>query len=143
MELTENQDRDKLIAKVESNFSLLIRRFRRDINEVHGDVISAQEYLFLSCLSKHEPETASGLAKHFDVSPSYTTIVVDKLIRNGWVDRRRSQTDRRIVELTMTADGTGMVEKIGAVRREFMHQIFDPISDQELSALVQLTSKLI
>lgn len=136
-------DREAKIHAIESSFAIFIRRYRRKINELQGDTLTGHEFLFLKFLYKHHQGTASKIAKTFEVSPSYATTVIDKLIRSGYVMRRRSESDRRIVRLSVTDQGAALYQKLNAVRKEYVRQIFCELSDEELNQLVQLITRLI
>nr|WP_290443497.1 MarR family transcriptional regulator [Sporolactobacillus kofuensis] len=120
----------------------MIRRYRRTINDLLGSELTAHEFFFLSCLYKNQPETASAIAKRLEVSPSYATNVVDKLIRKNYVARKRSESDRRIIQLTVTAEGNALYQKLSAVRREYANEMFKEINDEELEQLSMLLGKL-
>src|ERR671931_2688471 len=52
------------------------------------------------------PMTMRELAERMSCEPSNATFVVDKLERQGLVERRPRPTDRRVRQLVLTADGT-------------------------------------
>ncbi|RYL89782.1 MarR family transcriptional regulator [Sporolactobacillus sp. THM7-4] len=135
--------REDLIAKLEKEFSIIIRRFRKEINELHGEELSGHEFVFLAYLVQNQPQIASSIAKHFEVTASYATMVVDKLINKGFVHRERSQKDRRIIQLTVTEKGAALYNKLRRVRRKCINRTFQNISDQELQLLTDLLAKLI
>ncbi|MFT8871485.1 MAG: MarR family transcriptional regulator [Sporolactobacillus sp.] len=141
--MTDEKKRELAMLKIERELAILIRRFRKDINGVHSDKITGHEFMFLKILSKGEFQTASAIAKEFEVSPSYATIVIDKLIRQHLVSRQRSTSDRRIVELTVTSHGNELLSELGRVRREYMYKVFGKINDDELEHLAALLDKLI
>lgn len=136
------RDRDELIETIGNTFQILIRRFKKSIQTLPCGTITAHEYVFLACLLNGQQRTASGLAKQFEVTPSYATMVVDKLIRNGFLSRHRSTSDRRIVELTVTDKGSQTLEKIGVERRQILRDIFDRLDDDQLMVLAQLVATL-
>nr|WP_283163346.1 MarR family transcriptional regulator [Sporolactobacillus mangiferae] len=113
------------------------------MNELQGSPLTAHEFSFLSYLYKHHQETSSKIAKKFEVSPSYATTVIDKLIRCGYVARKRSETDRRIVLLTVTSEGAALYQKLNVVRKNYLHKVFQEFDDEELAQLSELIAKLI
>ncbi|WKB35007.1 MarR family transcriptional regulator [Terrilactibacillus sp. S3-3] len=98
MKLTE---REIQILKLERMLAVQFRRFKQEINALHGDKLTGHEYMVLRILSQNQPQMMSQLAKDFGVTASYATMVVDKLLQKGYVNRERSKKDRRIVELTV------------------------------------------
>lgn len=51
------------------------------------------------------PRTAGQLSAATGVRPAATTAMIDRLEKGGWVERVRSETDRRQVLVQMTASG--------------------------------------
>ncbi|MCI1858934.1 MAG: MarR family transcriptional regulator [Sporolactobacillus sp.] len=94
-------------------------------------------------LCKHRQETASNIAKKMEISPSYATTVIDKLIRRGYVRRQRSETDRRIVRLTPTDEGRALYQKLYHLRKNYLYQTFQVFTDEELDQLAKLMDKLV
>jgi len=51
------------------------------------------------------PKTAGQLSSATGLRPAATTALIDRLEKKGWVERIRSDVDRRQVLVQMTADG--------------------------------------
>ena len=51
------------------------------------------------------PKTAGQLSSATGLRPAATTALIDRLENKGWVERIRSEVDRRQVLVQMTADG--------------------------------------
>ncbi|GAB2871238.1 MarR family winged helix-turn-helix transcriptional regulator [Streptomyces mayteni] len=58
------------------------------------------------------PMTVSELAERMTCEPSNATFVVDKLEGRGLLERRPHPTDRRAKWLVLTANGTGLRERL-------------------------------
>ncbi|RYM06643.1 MarR family transcriptional regulator [Sporolactobacillus sp. THM7-7] len=134
--------RDEQITKLERELAVIIRRFRREIHRLHGKKVSGHEFIFLAHLARHQPEKVSDIAKKFEVTASYATMVVDKLIKKGVVHRERSQKDRRVVQLTMTDKGMDLFHTLKRERHTFIQRMFANINDEELRTLLDLLEKL-
>ncbi|MCO7127267.1 MarR family transcriptional regulator [Sporolactobacillus shoreicorticis] len=122
---------------------IFVRRYKRAMNELRDSPLTGHEFSFLSYLYKHHRETASKIAKKFEVSPSYATTVIDKLIRCGYVARKRSETDRRVIRLTVTDEGIILYRQLSDIRRAYLHKVFQEFDDAELEQLSNLIAKLI
>ena len=68
--------------------------------------ISANQARVLDHLDDVEPTSLMGLARHMGVSASTMSLSVDRLVRRGYVTRSRDASDRRVVNLRLTPDGT-------------------------------------
>ncbi|MFD2617057.1 MarR family winged helix-turn-helix transcriptional regulator [Terrilactibacillus laevilacticus] len=133
--------RQKLIRDLELNISIIIRRFKKEMSDLFGSDITNHEFLFLHALSKHQPQMISALAKELNVATSFVTVVTDKLIHKGYINRERSEKDRRIVELTLTKEGNTLCKQMEKIKNEFMLKNFEEFTIEELEILLLLISK--
>ena len=79
------------------------RRHVRD--EESRKVISAHQASILDHLDDVAGTPVLDLARHMGVTPSTMSLTVDRLERDGYVTRERSQEDRRRVDLRLTPSG--------------------------------------
>jgi DNA-binding MarR family transcriptional regulator len=81
------------------------------------------------------PISATRLVEQLGLGRTAMTSVVDRLERNGWVDRRPSPVDRRTADLVLTEAGRGLVERIRPVLREVAARYFAAFRPRELDRL--------
>jgi MarR family transcriptional regulator, organic hydroperoxide resistance regulator len=85
-----------------------VRRLRgRDTHR--PDELSYAQYSLLFGLADRGELSASELAGLADVSPATATQMLDSLVAAGFVERARSERDRRIVLVSLTARGGELV----------------------------------
>ena len=70
------------------------------------------------------------------------TRVVDALEQARLVKRERSQADRRVVRIAITASGIRQVERSLAAAVVVFNQILEPFSNRDFEALVALLQRL-
>jgi DNA-binding MarR family transcriptional regulator len=80
-------------------------------------------------------------ARLLDRTPDVTRLL-DRLEREGWVQRRRSKDDRRIVEVAITAAGLALLEQVDAPAEESLVELARHLSPQEIETLTVLLEKL-
>jgi DNA-binding MarR family transcriptional regulator len=80
------------------------RRLRGRSPHRKGD-LSATEVRALFQLDREAEVSAGCLARNADVSPASMTAMLDHLEQDGMVSRRRSETDRRQVIVSLTDEG--------------------------------------
>lgn len=68
-------------------------------------VLSAHQAGVLDHLDTVEGTALLDLAKHMGVTPSTMSLTIDRLERGGYVTRSRNKTDKRRVDLKLTAAG--------------------------------------
>lgn len=82
------------------------------------------------------------LAARLSVAPRTVTDLVDGLERDGFIHRVPDPSDRRASILELSEFAKKDFERISAMRRAFVEEIFSPLSNEEKDALVALLEKL-
>ncbi len=67
--------------------------------------ITASEAGLLRLIGRNPGISQKAASEQLSVGPSRVVAVLDRLERGGYVERRRSETDRRSHEVHLTADG--------------------------------------
>src|SRR4051794_3439351 len=70
-----------------------------------GDVLSGHQASVLDHLDDVQPTALFDLARHMGVTASTMSLTIDRLQRDGYVQRERSTADRRRVDLRLTEAG--------------------------------------
>ncbi|MBO9599164.1 MAG: MarR family transcriptional regulator [Cohnella sp.] len=96
----------------------------------------------LELLQTHEPMKPSDLLPHLETTPAAITTLLDRMERNGLVERNRDEGDRRIVWVTMTALGRSEVERGVNVRNAIVSRSLDRVSSHNRQLLVYLFGKV-
>jgi MarR family transcriptional regulator, organic hydroperoxide resistance regulator len=97
----------------------------------HG--LSGAQVKVLLGLSADEDTTMRALADRLSYDASNLTGVVDRLERDGHVERRSRESDRRVTELRLTAAGRRVRDEFWTVLN--MHGPLDGLSMDRLSEL--------
>ena len=90
--------------------------------------------------------SAGAMADALKVAPSTLTRIVDRLVRQGLVQRETDDGDRRLVRHYLSASGASTVEEMERGFLARMNQVMDRLSASQLerltSALEDLTAAL-
>lgn len=101
----------------------------------HGEILLA--------LHLNDALNMQEIAKQVGRSKPTVTILIDKLVLLEYVKKRRSSTDGRIFEVSLTAKGRKLIISLGDISTQ-MHQKIDGIlSTSEKKQLSTLLSKLV
>jgi DNA-binding MarR family transcriptional regulator len=84
-----------------------------------------------------EPTPMSKLSAQLGVTAGTLTKVAGGLVEKKYLGRKRSEDDDRIVKLSLTTDGRGMVEHIKKYRRHFFAEICAGLSAAECRRLIE------
>jgi MarR family transcriptional regulator, organic hydroperoxide resistance regulator len=113
------------------------RRLRgRDQHRAGG--LSHNQVRALFQLARDEEVTAGCLARTAELSPAAMTAMLDQLERDGMVVRRRSETDRRQVIVSLTEDGRTHMAAKRAHWNERWLAFLEDHSEDEIAAAVRV-----
>ncbi len=89
-----------------------LRRITRAIhlqskNLVRTTGLTAPQLLIMQTINRLGQLPASVLAREVAVSQATVSAIIDRLVAAGLVERRRGETDKRVVNLQLTAAGQG------------------------------------
>ena len=97
------------------------------------------DLLAIRFLLKREGEgqtvSPKDLAAHLGISSASTTVLIDRLVRSGHVERRPHPTDRRATLVRLTRKGESMVGGMQRDQVTLADLLFEELGDRQLSAL--------
>lgn len=86
--------------------------------------------------------TMSELSRMLLVSNGNATAVVDRLERDGLVNRTPSEVDRRTVFVSLTASGLAQFERLAAGHEAEVSHLFTDLSEADLVALTGILKRM-
>lgn len=145
--------RTKALGIVEpSSFDLWIFRSLRRIMravDVHSRRLAAEfmvtgpQLLCLQTLHDDGPLTTSALAKLIHLSKSTTVGILDRLEQKGWVSRERSNLDRRVVLVHITADGEACLAAAPSLLQGRLAQGLRNLPEKEQLVIAQSLERVV
>lgn len=87
--------------------------------------------------------TATDICRDYRHDHGALTRVIDQLETRGLIKRQRSKEDRRVVDLSLTAQGRRTVETLIPVVVERLNTALDGFTVAEVSELTRLLGKLV
>ena len=106
----------------------LMRRFWSAFGHQMAEVLSRSginvpQYMAMVALAELDGATMGDLAKRLRVTMGASTNVVDKLVRGGYVSRRRSASDRRVVNVALREKGHKVLRDVQGKAVDFMARV--------------------
>jgi DNA-binding MarR family transcriptional regulator len=86
--------------------------------------------------------TAGDIAKTAELSPASVTVMLDQLERDGIIERRRADHDRRVVLVTLTERGRELVADKRAAWRARAAEALDGVSEADLHAAADVMRRM-
>lgn len=105
--------------------------------------MTASQMFILRYLDKREHAKASDIAHVAGLSPGAVTQVCDELERSGWVERSRSNEDRRVVYVAITAGGKQRLVQIRQLRSAEMMDIFSQLGESDTSEFLRIMGHVV
>lgn len=104
--------------------------------------LSITEIHTIEAVGLYQPRTMSEIAAELGITLGTLTIAVDKLIRKGYLERSRSDTDRRIVYITLTKRGKLAYRIHEKFHMDMVKAIMMDFTSQEEEVLLTALRKL-
>lgn len=105
--------------------------------------LTFSQWTVLMALREWGQSTAADVARNICHDTGSLTRILDELEERGLVARARSETDRRVVALTLTAKGLSTVETLLPQVAEFWNNLLGDFSHMEIKTLVKLLTRLV
>jgi DNA-binding MarR family transcriptional regulator len=131
-----------------ASFPVLFRR----ISKVKGHPSAKrldQSLPVLGVLLNHGPMPMSEIGRKMGISKPYTTVLVDRLIKKGLVERVLDADDRRMVNIRTTKAGRDTFKEFRKFAREIVIRNLSSLTSDDISAFYasmktirSITSKL-
>ena len=87
--------------------------------------------------------TAGDLAHNICHDAGSLTRLIDQMVKRGLVTRLRSESDRRVVTLGLTARGRALVEALAPRVMNFWNDLLAGFSHAEVDTLIALLTRLV
>jgi DNA-binding MarR family transcriptional regulator len=104
--------------------------------------VSFVQWLILLKLREGAAHTASDLCRLMNHDNGALTRQLDQLEERGYVERKRSESDRRVVRLVLTAAGRRKVSDLLPLTVDGLNSAVSSFSKAEFAELLRLLTKL-
>ncbi|MCL5971739.1 MAG: MarR family transcriptional regulator [Firmicutes bacterium] len=131
-------NRDELLDNVTQVFFRIGRQFR----QIHDESLTFGQFSALIILYNLGPLPMGTVAEHLGISMASATGMIDRLVHSGWVDRSRSESDRRVVSVDLTSQGREKMTAKQQARRRQIQELFEPLTETDLTQLLRMLEKV-
>ncbi len=121
-------------------FNLMRRQYHQN---VHGKVGTQHgQGKILSILRREEGIAQKDLAERLQIRPASLSESLDKMQKNGWIERRTNGEDRRRSNIYLTPEGQEVSLQMIEARRDMANSVFGILNKQEQAQFQALLAKL-
>lgn len=131
------------LERLDDIFQQLSRRIRLELSQNLVDGITMSQFAVLNKISGKGKVTVSEAAVDLNVSLSAITALADRLYKAGLVDRSRDEQDRRLVWLTLTKDGEGIIAECRKARNQMAEKYLSRLPEEDMRHLVRIYEKIL
>lgn len=133
-------DDDEYIGYVLSDIARLIRTvFDRRVRDIG---LTRAQWLVLTRLYRRPGASQTELADMLEIDRASAGRMIDRMQKNGWVERRADSEDRRINRLYLTADARRAHKDMWAVAEATVDDALAPLSIAEREQFTRLAARV-
>ena len=104
--------------------------------------LSKQEIFALLLMDRHGEIIMSQIAEYVNISMSTATGIIDRLVKNGYCTRRRSESDRRVVMIAMTKKAENIIIEVKKIGQDYFDRVFNALTPEEQQFLFSIITKI-
>ncbi len=104
--------------------------------------ISVNDMHILEAVGTEEPRSMSSVAKSLSVTVGTLTIAMNNLVKKGYVNRARSEEDRRVVLISLSEKGEKAYYQHQKIHDDIIQAIMTDLDETQMDALTQALNKL-
>ncbi|HHZ00072.1 MAG TPA: MarR family winged helix-turn-helix transcriptional regulator [Sedimentibacter sp.] len=128
---------------------ILVRLFA-NILDIEEKCLKIGEFADLSITEMHvidnigltSERTMSDTAKAVKVTSGTLTTAIDNLIKKGYVERRRSSEDRRVVKIRLTERGREAYKSHEDFHKDLVTSALEQLNSQEEELLIKVLTNI-
>lgn len=104
--------------------------------------LSITEMHTIEAIGMYKKKTSSEVAKELSINVGTLTVAINNLVKKGYVERLRSEDDRRVVKLGLTKKGKLLFRVHQHFHREMVKNILKGMEQEEEQALLRALKNL-
>ena len=104
--------------------------------------LSITEMHTIEAIGMYKKKTTSEVAKELSITVGTLTTAINRLVKKGYVQRIRSEDDRRVVKLGLTKKGKLLFRVHQYFHRQMIKRVLQDMSDDEEAVLLKALKNL-
>ncbi len=134
--------------QLEKCVSYITENSIKDISETFGKIVEAKgvtriQWIAMYYLDKHKQISQKELAEKMYVTDSSIARLLDRMSRDGLVERVKSAEDRRVTFIKLTRKGKALSKKLMPEGESFSDMLLDGITEEELRVFENVVRKMV
>lgn len=104
--------------------------------------MSKQELFTVMTVERLKEATMGQLSENMNFPMSTATGIVDRLVKKGYMERGRSDTDRRIVVISLTEKGKEFAAGVKEMIFSYIRRADEVLEDEEWETIIRIVEKV-
>ena len=121
-------------------FEKVIIAEEKSLQKGYFSDLSLAEMHTLDAIGPYDSKTMTETAQILGITVGTLTVSVDRLVRKGYVIRKKDESDRRVVRISLTRDGKLASRMHGKFHKVLARHILEPYDDKEQDMLLKLVA---
>jgi len=130
----EEKKSEELIDEMFEDTILYVKLFNRELLHL-SEKKFMKTFFWLLLIDQYDNLSMSALAKTLNISKTQITPRIDQLVNDGLLERVPDENDRRVLRITLTAEGKDLLKNSNITVKDAMNQLLNPLSHDELEEL--------
>ncbi|WP_191565503.1 MarR family winged helix-turn-helix transcriptional regulator [Metabacillus idriensis] len=136
-----NEKRSENIVSLFEIFVSLERKWMNDWNHLNQVGLSKTHILILKILKTEGLKRPSILAEQLQITTGGVTVLTNKLIKEGFIQKCQNERDRRVYNLEITDHGKEFLDTAHRQINNQIEKMFGMLSDSEIQSLRDIFHK--
>lgn len=137
-----NDLEQQMAENLVSIFEKVLVAEEKSLQKGYFSNLSLAEMHTLDAIGPYEARTMTETAQILGITVGTLTVSVDRLVKKGFVARRRDEEDRRVVRISLTRDGKLAARMHGKFHKVLAKHILEPYTDEEQELLLSLVKEV-
>ncbi len=117
------------------------RKLGHELIERMDAGLTGPQFYVLYLISEYGSCKVSRLAEKIEVKPSAITVMIDRMVARGFVERKNDENDRRVVLVKLTSEGREALDKLQEMRKQAIHQHLSQFSPEQIEEFLGILEK--
>jgi DNA-binding MarR family transcriptional regulator len=136
-------NRKKIIEDLLQNMHAMRHKLMVGYTTKKEVAITPSQGFVLRFVAKNSSANVKAITQALNITSSAATQLVDGLVDKGYLVRKDNPDDRRIITLSLSLKAKKLFKEFKEQRLQKMMEIFDVLTDEELTRYAVLNKKLV
>lgn len=133
---------EETIFEILHNMDKFTNNLLVEWNKIFNEDLGVSHVLLLGHLYANGRSRSSDIAKQLGLKPPTVTHLTEKLVKKGFAVRLTDDSDRRIVYLAITDEGTKVLHRANEEGHRLRAKLFEKLSLEEQRQMLVIYEKL-